>query len=324
MLKAHLITPKVVILMDGGVCSQMLQYLLGEFFRKRGCKVVYDLSFYKEWGSDLNYKFARNFDLLKVFPYLELTTATELEISYYKRHFYYVGNNTSERIDDFSFLEKNPPIYLGGYYHLPIGVWVPAFMSTYRLSSDIFDENSKILMSEIKQNINSVAVHVRRGDLSVEVPAYGKPASLNYFKRAVDYMEKETVTPFFYFFLNERLCIRPQFLGSLMCSAVARKHLRLPDAVFHPGFAVRSIVQKKRLYLVQHIGKLRLRRLHCLKLIPQTAVLHALCIRKQPENTVRRLQLALALGLIALGIVCVGVPGVDLDHIVKQHHLHRL
>lgn len=45
MLKAHLITPKVVILMDGGVCSQMLQYLLGEFFRKRGCKVVYDLSF---------------------------------------------------------------------------------------------------------------------------------------------------------------------------------------------------------------------------------------------------------------------------------------
>ena len=49
MLKARLVTPKVVVLMDGGICSQMLQYLLGEFFRKRGCKVVYDLSFYKEW-----------------------------------------------------------------------------------------------------------------------------------------------------------------------------------------------------------------------------------------------------------------------------------
>lgn len=45
MLKARLVTPKVVVLMDGGICSQMLQYLLGEFFRKRGCKVVYDLSF---------------------------------------------------------------------------------------------------------------------------------------------------------------------------------------------------------------------------------------------------------------------------------------
>ena len=56
MLKAHLVTPKVVVLMDGGICSQMLQYLLGEFFRKRGCKVVYDLSFYKEWGSDMDYK----------------------------------------------------------------------------------------------------------------------------------------------------------------------------------------------------------------------------------------------------------------------------
>lgn len=31
MLKAHLVTPKVVVLMDGGICSQMLQYLLGEF-----------------------------------------------------------------------------------------------------------------------------------------------------------------------------------------------------------------------------------------------------------------------------------------------------
>ena len=37
MLKARLVTPKVVVLMDGGICSQMLQYLLGEFFRKRGC-----------------------------------------------------------------------------------------------------------------------------------------------------------------------------------------------------------------------------------------------------------------------------------------------
>lgn len=203
MLKTHLITPKVVVLMDGGICSQMLQYLLGEFFRKRGCKVVYDLSFYKEWGSDLNYKFARNFDLLKVFPYLELTSATELEISYYKRHYYYIGNNTSEWIDDFSFLEKKPPIYLGGYYHLPINDWVPAFMSIYKMSSDIFDESSKQVMSEIKQNINSVAVHVRRGDLSVEVHAYGKPASLNYFKKAVDYMKKETVAPFFYFFSDE-------------------------------------------------------------------------------------------------------------------------
>ena len=71
-----------------------------------------------------------------------------------------------------------------------------------------------------------------------------------------------------------------------MCSAVARKHLRLPDAVLHPGFAVRSIVQKKRLYLVQHIGELRLHRLHRLKLIPQTAIFHALArTSAQPGKT---------------------------------------
>lgn len=51
LLKNGMLAPKVVLLMDGGVCSQMHQYLLGHLFGQKGYRVEYDLTFFKEWGS---------------------------------------------------------------------------------------------------------------------------------------------------------------------------------------------------------------------------------------------------------------------------------
>ncbi len=75
-VKHRLIAPQVIVLMDGGVCSQMHQYLLGRIFENGGHKVLYDLSFYEEWGTDMDYQFVRNFDLLKAFPYLKVKSAS--------------------------------------------------------------------------------------------------------------------------------------------------------------------------------------------------------------------------------------------------------
>ena len=61
LLKNGMLAPKVVLLMDGGVCSQMHQYLLGHLFGQKGYRVEYDLTFFKEWGSDMDYHFVRNF-----------------------------------------------------------------------------------------------------------------------------------------------------------------------------------------------------------------------------------------------------------------------
>ena len=55
-VKHRLIAPQVIVLMDGGVCSQMHQYLLGRIFENGGHKVLYDLSFYEEWGTDMDYQ----------------------------------------------------------------------------------------------------------------------------------------------------------------------------------------------------------------------------------------------------------------------------
>ena len=89
LLNRGLLRSKVVVLMDGGVCSQMHQYLLGYLYRKAGFSVCYDLTFYKEWGLDINNEFVRNFDLLKAFPYLKFEEASEVEVDIYKKEYFY-------------------------------------------------------------------------------------------------------------------------------------------------------------------------------------------------------------------------------------------
>lgn len=198
-----LVSPKVIVQLDGGICSQMHQYLLGHIYARQTYQVRYDLSFYREWGSDLNNQFVRNFDLLKAFPYLEFKEASALAVEVYKSRYYIVGNNTGKRVNDFSFLEKKPPFYLGGYYHLPPELWLDIFHSVFKMTKDVLDEPNRMLCQHIDKENNSVAVHVRRGDLKVEVFDYGRPASLEYFQKAVGLLRERFSDAYFYFFSDE-------------------------------------------------------------------------------------------------------------------------
>lgn len=203
LVKHRILSPKVVVLMDGGICSQMHQYLLGQLFKEQGYQVMYDLSFYEEYGMDKDCRFVRNFDLLKAFPYLSVRKASELLISVYKQKYYIVGNNTTKKIDDFSFLKKEPPLYLGGYYYLSADIWLPAFRSIFKMQCDILDSDNFLLYNKIDSCSCSVAVHVRRGDLKVEMYDYGKPASFSYFDNAISYCKQQMASPYFYFFSDE-------------------------------------------------------------------------------------------------------------------------
>lgn len=204
LLKRNIIvSPKVIVQMDGGICSQMHQYLLGQIYAQKGVQVRYDLIFYKEWGSDLNNQFVRNFDLLKAFPYLKFQEASELSADVYKNKYYYMGNNTGKRVDNFSFLQKKPPVYLGGYFHLPSDLWLNLFQSLFKLSLEVLDKPNQQICQAISKQKNSVAVHVRRGDLKVEVFDYGQPASLDYFKEATALLKKKFPDAYFYFFSDE-------------------------------------------------------------------------------------------------------------------------
>lgn len=218
LLRYGIVSSKVVVLMDGGICSQMNQYLLGVLFKEQGYKVVYDLSFYDEYGMDKDRLFVRNFDLLKAFPDLNLKEASRLLTSIYKQKYYNIGNNTTEKLEDFSFLGKKPPLYLGGYYYLSADIWLPAFRSIFKMQQTILDNDNVRMSDEIDLHIYSVAVHVRRGDLKVEMYDYGKPASLDYFKNAVFYFKQQMKSPYFYFFSDEPNWVAEELIPQLKLS----------------------------------------------------------------------------------------------------------
>lgn len=220
LTKCRILPAKVILLLDGGVCSQMHQYLLGQYYVDKGYRVRFDMSFYKDWGSDLNFQFARNFDLLKAFPSLSLQEASKTAVSVYHKKYYYYGNSSRRELTDFSFLERTPPIYLGGYYVLPAGLWLSSFHRLYRLTPGVLDEPNERLCDELRHTSNTIAVHVRRGDLKEVVFGYGQPASMEYFHKAICFFGEKLATPCFYFFSDEPDWVQREIIPHLPTSYI--------------------------------------------------------------------------------------------------------
>lgn len=206
---------RVVVLIDGGVCSQMNQYLLGYLYMRRGFRVEFDMTFFEKWGTDMNFQFVRNFDLTKAFPALQVHAVEPHVLRRYRKCYSYMGNLYPVYSDDMSFLDRPAPLYLCGYYHLPPALRLNTFRTLYRVDPEVLDAENVAVYHEIVQRKDSVAVHVRRGDLKVEIEAYGKPASDNYFQRAVDLMRERLETPYFYFFSDEPDWVRDTLIPQL-------------------------------------------------------------------------------------------------------------
>lgn len=207
-----ILKPLIVVHIDGGICSQMHQYLLGYLFKKKGFSVKYDLTWFADHGMDINNKDVRNFDLLRAFPSLNFSAIKGNLLKLYR--YFYVNVGEYPKNTDLNWVHIKPPKLLLGYYASPDYLYEEYFHEAFKLDTSVLDaENLKIyqlISSEI-----SAAVHVRRGDLAVETKAYGKPASLDYFKNAISYLKKERHTRFFYFFSDDKIYLKKELLPYL-------------------------------------------------------------------------------------------------------------
>jgi len=209
------VKPKIIVRMDGGISSQMHQYLLGCIFREKGYIVAYDLTFYKKWAKDNNGCFERNFDLLKAFPYLEFQQPNGIESMVYPLRFADKTDFFDHEEEDVFLYDIKPPEFLAGYYHSPKEVWKDLFPKYFHVDPQILDNYSYTLYTEIEKNIHSVGIHIRRGDLAVHNNAYGRPADFDYFIKAVSYIYSKIENPFFYFFSDEPQWIEDELIGKL-------------------------------------------------------------------------------------------------------------
>ena len=202
LLKANVFTPKVVVRMDGGICSQMHFFLIGQLFHKKGWCVEYDLSWFKN-GKDLTGCFERNFDLLKLFPNLKFEKASYLTLKIYSFLFNCENDYFSDKKLSLTYLNLIPPVYLSGYYQDPLSLYTVDFKQYFHVSEDILNERNLLVLNNIQKYENSVAIHVRRGDLSQYLEAYGHPASIHYFYEAISYFNKKYNECFYFIFSDE-------------------------------------------------------------------------------------------------------------------------
>ena len=104
----------VVLMVDGGLCSQLVKWAFGEFLKKRhGVKVKYDISWYSSNGLDCDGKSSRRFLLQSIFPKISFDIASSIEIEAAKNN-YFLNPFPYEFCANL-FVDRFPA-YLDGYY----------------------------------------------------------------------------------------------------------------------------------------------------------------------------------------------------------------
>lgn len=191
--------------MDGGICSQMHFYLVGKMLEKNGNRVVYDLDWFQKCGKDTDGRFARNFDLLKLFPDLRINSHTSPFIRrIYISLFYYWNNYFNQESDPVEWTEFQSPLYLAGYFRDEDRMFGNFFDTCFRIDLSIMDQANRKVLEEIESSgASSCAIHVRRGDLSVYNEAYGEPADESFFQRAIKTVTDNNKSRFKFFIFSD-------------------------------------------------------------------------------------------------------------------------
>lgn len=182
--------------MDGGICSQIHFYLIGQILSEQNeGDIYYDLNWYKHNGKDCNNNFVRNFDLLKAFPHLILKKQKSgLLRRIYISFFYNLNKYRNTGLEDNPAISNiKAPAYIDGYFHYPDDVYLEKFSQIFRIESSVLPKNNMPIYNEIinsNQLTQTCAVHVRRGDLALSHPIYGEPTDLNYYLKSFEIISK--------------------------------------------------------------------------------------------------------------------------------------
>lgn len=195
------LNPDVIIVrMDGGICSQMKQYMIGRYFEEKGCKVKYDLEWYETSGMDCDGKYVRNFEILKAFPYINMEVATKDECRYYRD--LNMVNGGDPRVISGS-------AYLGNYYDMSFYINSETISSNFKVDREILNNASKEVYDQIIKRPNSVAIHVRRGDMAKW------PIKTEFFINAINYIRTKHSDAHFYFFSDEIEFVKTDIIPKL-------------------------------------------------------------------------------------------------------------
>ena len=193
------------VIFSGGLGNQMFQYAFYLFLKKKGIKAVIDNSLYSE------FKMHNGFELIKVF---------DIKESIYRTYFLKV------HLIFIKLLMKIPPVrklsckddvipigdheFDPPYARFYLGYWQSKKIVNYvieELRAQFIFRNipqMTIEKGDFLSSINSVSIHIRRGDY-MGIPAYQGIRNEIYYERAISFMKEHFLNPRFYVFSNDSI-----------------------------------------------------------------------------------------------------------------------
>lgn len=200
-----------VVMIDGGLASQMRQFALGYSLEKiTGLPTHYEIDFFKKNGKDLTGIKNRQFLLLETFP--KIKELYEHRFDYTRLSPICLFCNRLIKRSYFEFNEEifdDKPKYLSQYYDNP------KYFSDFR--DDLIElfqfnhrirEASSLLANNIANNRHACAIHVRRGDFVGSVHDVCTP---EYYIQAITEMLHIDGETHFYLFSNDKEYCREIF-----------------------------------------------------------------------------------------------------------------
>ena len=211
LCKMKICRPYIIMQMDGGICSQMFQYLQGQLYAEKGASVGYDLTWFKRCGMDVDKRFVRTFELETMFPGLVVKTFSDSTIWFYKHFLRFTSPN--HLLPQVS--AKIAPVYLAGYYGIDDEDFARLFQDLF-VGKEMALQSPSLSRKYPRQHL--CAVHVRRGDLAKGDNPYYGGVSDDYFFRAIYYVENLFPDSLFYFFSDEMDYVRHNLVPHLSVS----------------------------------------------------------------------------------------------------------
>lgn len=194
MCRTGVIKPSKVVLMDGGICSQILQYYVGVALYP-DVRAEFDMEFWDDGGKDALGNVNRPFELLVVFPDLPLTICNRKKTSFYRRYL-----QTPKA--------SSPPVYLNNYR---IGCDLYGLHKIFNKESAVLPDGKLHLLREIQEK-HSCGIHIRRGDLANNDNPYYGVFSEEYLVLAMDYVKRIDDEVMFYAFSDDPDWVKTIFL----------------------------------------------------------------------------------------------------------------
>ena len=156
----------IVIQMVAGFTDQLSlyrkAYSLEKLYNK---KVLYDISWYKEYGKDDIGMYNRNFELLNIFNDLSFKIATDNEILIAKQFF--IDGKYYDDIYITNIIKNSNILYLNNWAVFKANIKTVDFNEIFDLDKYILpklDNDNKRVYEDIKNSKHSVACHIRRKD----------------------------------------------------------------------------------------------------------------------------------------------------------------